>query len=406
MLRIGISVVLSVIGLSAIGAAAEVQFERIKLDDTFRAEGAAVGDFNKDGKLDVAVGDYWYAAPDWKMSRIRQPLTQQGKPTEAYDGSKGYSNCFASWSHDINQDGWDDIIVIGYPGDPCYWYENPHNQAGDWKQYEIWHSACNETVLFTDLTGDGRPELILGSQPERQMGYLTLPTVEKCREKWVFTPISEPGDPNENGTFKYYHGLGTGDLNQDGRLDVIIPHGWWEAPAKQDGKPWTFHPLPLARENQGKPVEAANIFVMDLDLDGDNDLILSSAHAFGIWWFENPGPGSVDLFKYHLIDESFSQTHALDLVDFTGKGKPALVTGKRYFAHMGGDPGEFQPVVMYWFDIERVKGQPPKFVKHEITAGKDTGVGTQMTVVDFNKDGRLDLVLSNKKGVNILIQQK
>ncbi|WP_010582087.1 FG-GAP repeat domain-containing protein [Schlesneria paludicola] len=406
MLRIGISVCVSIFGLSAICLAGEVPFERIKLDDTFRAEGAAVGDFNKDGKLDVAAGDYWYAAPDWKMSRIRQPLTQQGKPTDAYDGSKGYSNCFASWSHDINQDGWDDIIIIGYPGDPCYWYENPRNQPGDWKQYEIWHSACNETVLFTDLTGDGRPELILGSQPERQMGYLTLPSVEKCHEKWAFTPISDPGDPNENGTFKYYHGLGTGDLNQDGRLDVIIPHGWWEAPAKQESKSWTFHPLPLAKDNQGKPVEASNIFVMDLDLDGDNDLILSSAHAFGIWWFENPGAGSGDMFKYHLIDESFSQTHALDLVDFTGKGKPALVTGKRYFAHMGSDPGEFQPVVMYWFDIERAKGQPPKFVKHEITAGKDTGVGTQMTVVDFNKDGRLDLVLSNKKGVNLLIQQK
>ena len=81
------------------------------------------------------------------------------------------------------------------------------------------------------------------------------------------------------------------------------------------------------------------------------------------------------------------------------------MTGKRYFAHMGSDPGEFQPVVMYWFDIERTKGQPPRFIKHEIAAGQDTGVGTQFTVIDFNKDGRLDLVLSNKKGVNVLLQK-
>ena len=409
MLRRWISTIFSGLILSTAVLADDAKdgakFERIQLDATFRAEGVAVGDFNKDGKLDVAAGDVWYAAPDWKMSRFRQPLNQQGKPTEAYDGSKGYSNCFASWSFDVNQDGWDDIIVVGFPGDPFYWYENPKNATGDWKANEIWHSACNETVLFTDLTGDGVPELILGSQPERQMGYLTVPPADKCHDKWTFTAISEPGDPNLNGTFKYYHGLGTGDVNSDGRLDVIIPHGWWEAPAKRDSIPWTFHPLPLAKDNQGDPLPASNIYAIDLDLDGDNDLIMSSAHAFGIWWFENPGKNSADPFVYHLIDESFSQTHALALVDFIGKDKPALVTGKRYFAHMGGDPGEYQPVVMHYFDIERTKGQAPRFIGHEIEAGKDTGVGTQFSVVDFNGDGKLDIVLSNKKGVNVLVRK-
>ena len=237
------------------------------------------------------------------------------------------------------------------------------------------------------------------------MGYLTIPTADKCREKWKFTPISEPGDENANGTFKYYHGLGAGDVNGDGRLDVIIPHGWWEAPEKLDSQLGSFHPLPLAKDNQGAPLPASNIHVMDLDLDGDHDLILSSAHAFGLWWFENPGNDSTKPFQYHLIDESFSQTHALALVNLTGPDKPALVTGKRFFAHMGSDPGEFQPVVMYWFGIYRTKGKPPQFVKHEIESGKDTGVGTQFTIVDFNKDGRLDIVLSNKKGVNILLQR-
>lgn len=405
MLRSWVSMVFCVGICCAVSQADDAKFERLKLDETFRAEGVTAGDFNKDGLMDVAAGDVWYAAPDWKLSRIRQPLTQQGKPTDAYDGTKGYSNCFASFTYDINRDGWDDIIVVGYPGDPFYWYENPQNKTGDWKQFEIWHSACNETVLFTDLTGDGQPELILGSQPERQMGYLTLPTAEKCHEKWAFTPISEPGEPNENGTFKYYHGLGTGDVNKDGRLDVIIPHGWWEAPAKLGSGSWSFHPLPLAKENQGPPLPASNIYVLDLDLDGDNDVVMSSAHAFGIWWFENPGKDAT-LFKYHLIDESFSQTHALALVELTGKGKLALVTGKRFFAHMGPDPGEFQPVVMHYFDIERTAGQPPKFIKHEIEAGKDTGVGTQFMTVDFNKDGLLDIVLSNKKGVNVLLQKK
>jgi hypothetical protein len=376
-------------------------WQRIQIDDQFRAEGVAAGDFNRDGKLDIAAGDVWYAAPNWTRHEFRPPLDRQGKPTTKYDGSTGYSNCFASWAYDVNQDGWDDLIVVGYPGAPFYWYENPQNQEGHWPQHEIWHSACNETPLFVDLTGDDQPEIVLGSQPERQMGYLELPPPEKCTEKWTFRPISEPGDPQRNGTFMYYHGLGVGDLNQDGRLDVIIPHGWWEAPADPTATPWTFHPMPLVKEPGGDPVPASNIHVLDLDLDGDMDVLTSSAHAFGIWWWENRGLDQP--FEYHLVDDSFSQTHASWLADLRGNATPALVTGKRYFAHMGSDPGEFDPVVMHTFEIRRSPGQPPTFVRTEIVAGRDTGIGTQFQMLDFDGNGTWDIVLSNKKGVNVLL---
>ncbi len=399
-------ILLSLLTLNAATAlTAETKWKRIQIDGVFRAEGVAAGDFNKDGQMDVAAGDYWFAAPDWKRHEIRQPLDRMAKPTEGYDGTTGYSNTFASWAYDVNGDGWTDVINIGYPGAPCYWYENPKNADGLWKQTEIWHSACNETPLFTDVTGDGKPELIMGSQPERQLGYLSVPPVEKCYEKWKFVPINEAGEPNQNGTFMYYHGLGTGDVNQDGRLDVIIPHGWYEAPEKRDAGLWAFHPLMLSENNDGKVLPASNIHVLDLDLDGDQDIVMSSAHAFGIWWFENPGLNTTEPFKYHLIDKSFSQTHALALVDLAGDGKLSFVTGKRYFAHQGSDPGGRDPVVMYQIGFQRGKGQPPKFDLQEIIAGKDTGVGTQFEMIDFNKDGKLDIVLSNKKGVNVLIQE-
>lgn len=375
--------------------AQDVPFERVLIDYTFRSEGVAAGDFNKDGQMDVAAGDVWYAAPDWTMHEFR--------PAGRYEYFKGYSNSFCNWAWDVNADGWDDVIVIGFPGAPFHWYENPHNQPGHWKEHVIWHSACNETPLFADLTGDGKPEIILGSQPEAQMGYLEVPAPKDADKKWDFVAISEPGDPAKNGTFKYYHGLGIGDLNGDGRTDVIIPNGWWEAPVSRGEVPWKFHPMILNATGSGDAERAANIYVEDLDLDGDNDVMMSSAHAFGVWWFENEGNNSD--FKYHLIDDSYSQTHALAFADVDGDGKRDLITGKRFFAHQGRDPGGKEPTRMFWYSIERTKGKPPVFTRHEITAGFDTGVGTQFQVLDFNGDGRLDVLLSNKHGVNLLLQE-
>ena len=187
---------------------------------------------------------------------------------------------------------------------------------------------------------------------------------------------------------------------------MIIPHGWWEAPASPGTATWEFHPAPLAKTAGGTPLKGANIYVEDLDGDGDNDLMMSSAHAHGVWWFENTGGNRSPKFRYHLIDESYSQTHALEFVDINGDGVRDLVTGKRFFAHNGSDPGGRDPVLMYWYEIQKRTGQPPRFVSHPIGAGTGTGVGTQFLVTDVNGDGLDDVALSNKKGVNVLVQTR
>jgi len=380
--------------LSASAAPAEeLTWQRIKLDEAFRSEGVAAADVNRDGRMDVIAGDIWYEAPDWKIHEIREV----GK----FVAGVGYSKSFCNWAYDVNGDGWDDLILAGFPGDPVLWYENPQNKEGHWKERTIWHSICNESPNFLDLTGDGKPEIILGSQPESQMGYIEIPPADKLEEKWTFRAISRPGDPMKNGTFKYYHGLGVGDFNNDGRNDVLIPHGWWEAPEQRDATPWEFHPISLAKDGEKDPPPAANVFVEDLDLDGDQDILMSSAHNYGVWWFENQDGTK---FTYHLIDESCSQTHALEFIDMNGDGQRDLVTGKRFFAHNGHDPGAHEPVLMLWYELHREQGQPPKFTRHEIPAGLGTGIGTQFQVSDFNGDKRPDIVLSNKKGVNVLLQ--
>ncbi|MFO1094767.1 MAG: FG-GAP and VCBS repeat-containing protein [Planctomycetaceae bacterium] len=385
--------------LLATGAALadDLPFVRVQLDARFRSEGVGIADFNKDGAMDVVSGDYWYSAPDWQKHEIRPPGD--------FWAGVGYSTSFANWTFDINNDGWQDIIIVGFPGAPFHWYENPRGEDKHWTEHLIWHSICNETPLFHDVTGDGRPEIICGSQPEAQMGYLEIPPPEQATQKWTFTPISEPGDPGKNGTHHFYHGLGATDVNGDGRTDVVIPHGWWEAPAKLGAELWAFHPHKLAKSPNDNPLTAADIYAEDLDLDGDMDLMMSCAHQYGVWWFENTASGGEPGWAYHLIDESCSQTHALHFDDLDGDGQRELITGKRFFAHNGHDPGAYELCTMYYFTIKKQKGAPPTFERHEITAGRDTGIGTQFTVTDINGDGKLDIALGNKKGVNLLLQK-
>src|ERR1700685_3595885 len=182
-------VLTSLVAAAAGGSANDVRWQRINLDKKFRSEGVAAFDVNHDGKIDVVVGDVWYEAPDWKIHEIRTPGN--------YVAAGGYSNAFLNFSYDVNGDGWVDLICIGFPGADCHWYENPKNAPGHWKEHLIWHSACNETPNFLELTGDGKPVLIMGSQPEDQTGYLPIPPPAQAASKWTFFPVSVPGDPQK-----------------------------------------------------------------------------------------------------------------------------------------------------------------------------------------------------------------
>ncbi len=378
---LGSVVAFGLVGMDRTAAAEGIQFTKTVVDKTFRSEGVATGDINHDGKTDIFAGDVWYEAPDWKMHEIRKV----GK----YKAAGGYSNCFANFAQDVNGDGWIDSIVIGYPGRECFWYENPKNASGHWKQRTVTRSACNETPVFVDLLGDGKRKLLFGTD-----GRMTWYSVPKNLEGlWDAHPISKPKAP---GTQRYGHGLGIGDVNGDGRNDVIVTEGWWEAPKDRTSGEWTFHKVKLGPK-------CADMHAYDVDGDGDNDIISSSAHNYGIWWFEQTGTGKAAGFKQHEIFKGFSQPHALHLVDINGDGLKDLVTGKRYFAHNGGDPGGKEPAVLYWFELRRPSKGKVEYVPHKID--DDSGVGTQFEVTDFNRDGKVDIVTSNKKGVHVFLQR-
>src|ERR1700722_7893867 len=347
----------------------KITWKKTVLDTKFRSEGVAVADVNKDGKIDVLNGEYWYEAPDWTPHEMQPPM-------DFKDGLGNYSRVFFCWAEDLNGDGYPDLIVIAFPGEPCYWMENPKGKHGHWKKHEIWHSACNETPCYADLLGTGRKVLVMGFQPpgknnEGQMAYFE-PDPKDPYAKWVMHPISEPSAPGKEipSTQRFSHGLGVGDISGDGKNDVMCTAGWWEQPEKPDVKtPWTFHPA-----NFGEA--CADMFAYDMDGDGRNDVISTSAHKFGIWWHKNgldPKTKQQTWTTTTLFGQLMSETHAAHFVDIDGDGLKDLVTGKRWWSHGRSEPGSSWAAPIVWFKATKNADKYTSFFPYLID--DDSGVG-------------------------------
>lgn len=390
-------------------------FQRLRLSDQFWSEGANFGDLNNDGKNDVISGPWWYEGPDFQKSHEFYPssttfdlklgpLTAVKVP--GFEGGLGvanrYSDNFFVWTPDLNRDGWNDILVIGFPGQETSWFENSKGADGHWKRHRIFAQTDNESPTFTDLTGDGKPELVCITQG--RYGY-AAPDWTAPEKPWVFHAISPD---NKYGNFT--HGMGVGDVNGDGRMDLLEKDGWWEQPASLAGDPiWQFHP-------QAMGTGGSQMYAYDFNGDGLNDVVTAlTAHGFGLAWFEQYREGGEIRFREHVIMNKdprenrygvkFSELHAIDLVDMDGDGVKDIVTGKRFWSHgRTGDPDRNDKAVLYWFKTSRTADKSVDFIPHLID--DNSGVGTQVVARDINGDGLPDIVVGNKKGTFLLVHGK
>ncbi len=368
---------------SATGA---IKFEMHRVGRV-RSEACGVGDFNNDGKLDIVAGPLLYLAPDWTVKVIRElggEVDEQGK---------GYHWDFMNAPLDVDGDGLLDVISCSWHSKDSQWYRNMGSQDVLWPCTTIEKNGHFEHGDLWDIDGDGKKNEIVPSVTGTVWYELGL--LANGKRGVIKHTISET---------KYDWGCGAGDVNGDGRADILRPNAWYEAPKNPRTGQWKEHPLKLGHIEEGTADHTPQIWVYDVNADGANDIITSSAHKYGIFWYQQIRKGSTITWKQHVIDSSWSQAHSLTMADLDGDGDLDLITGKRFFAHNGKDPGGLEPLGVYWYELK--PGVSPVWTKHVISFGKKIGAGMNIPVVDMDNDGDLDIVVTGKWGGPVWFENK
>lgn len=346
------------------------------------AEAVGVFDVNNDGVLDIVSGEYWYEGPDFKEKHKICDIPIENE----------YTADFSDYGMDVNGDGWMDIVTGFWFGETLQWRENPKD-GGMWKTHDIAKVGNIETIRFYDIDGCGTEEI-----------FPHTPWEPPC-----FFKLIKDEQGRGTGQFKKYvihdeisqHGMGFGDINGDGKMELLLRDGWLEAPGGDPLKtPWIKH-----KEYDFPCWASVPILAHDVTGNGKMDLIVGWAHERGLVWYEQVTElyGEETRWKPHEIDAVGSQYHDMMLVDIDNDGELELVTGKRHRAHNGNDVGEDEPTGVYYFKIKN-----GVFEKHVIDYGpasESSGIGLFFAIADLNGNGWLDIIAPGKEGLYIFENQ-
>jgi hypothetical protein len=372
-------------------------FRMQRLSEYYYSWGVAAADIDHDGVQDLVTGAYYYLGPDYTKRR-EVYAAQTFNPSTQYAGTS-----WLNFASDFTGDGWPDVVITG-AGRTTTLYVNPKGESRRWDKYTVLPKANTEVALLKDIDGDGHPDLVQGLA-----GVLTWasPDPAKPTGEWIVHNISGP-----NGVGA--HGLGVGDINGDGRPDVLTSEGWYEQPAKgSNQETWTFHPEAFATRG------GAEMAVYDVNGDGLADVVGAlNAHGYGLAWYEQKrdAAGKISFVQHMIMDDlwsknaggvTFTELHGSTLGDMDGDGIPDFIVGKRYWSHEDSytDPDPYGNPVLYWYRTVRNRNAPggAEFVPELIH--NRSGAGSQVLATDLNGDGAVDIAVSTNRGTFIFWNQ-
>ena len=391
-----------------------VRFVKQKVMNEGNPESCAFGDFNGDDFMDIVSGNHWFEGPGFTVKHYFRLLSTVDLTTPDD----------MTVTLDVNGDGFDEVISGGH-NFGLYCYMNPANNPNTpWTRVVIdaerppdehvdttiaaglphtmgWHSGG-----LVDVDGDGKKEELLSTGVE---------AVEKNNMRW-WKYVNNAWVKHDLGEKCNQWGSGMGDLNGDGRADVLCPDAWLEAPVNRLTGKWIKHdhlvdisnipgdPLPKVKNSKGATSgHVTQIYTYDVNKDGLADMLMTSGHGNGVFWYQQAKtPGGEITFVQRIIDSSWYDCHNLEFQDIDGDGDPDMVSGKRY--GIRGLP-ETRPNSVFWYELTPGAANPWK--RHALTFNEKIGMGTKGDVRDFDHDGDMDILVTSmySDGTNLFINQ-
>lgn len=375
-------------------------FRKQTLNNFYYSWGAAAGDFNHDGVEDVVAGPYIYFGPDYSKSREIY-LAQTSNPSTEYA-----DNAWMEFAGDFENNGWPDVLTCKFGGASggCYLYVNARGESRRWDVHHVINNFSSEIAVVRRI--DGKLAVVYAGD-----GYVRYaqPDPANPTGMWTVHNVSDRG-------YGTAHGIGVGDINGDGRLDILNPYGWWENPGPgSSGSAWKFHPVAFGRYGRGQRMGGSVMAVYDVNGDGHNDVVtVLDAHGWGLAWFEQKrdAQGNIDFVQHMVMDDfstknpgnvTFSEPHGDTFGDINGDGVPDFIVGKRFWSHRDDylDPDPYGTPVLYWYETVRDPKAPggAKLVPHLID--NRSGAGSDILAVDLKHEGKVDIVTATRFGAFI-----
>lgn len=329
-----------------------------------------LADFNHDGKLGFA---FCHTADQYYWCDSTDPDTWNAHPAAPASGTLG-GNTF-----DVDKDGWPDIVS------GRYWYRNEHN--GSFTRYEYDSSSTDvHDVAFADMNGDGNPDLVICSEAMGIYWY-NIPANPAQNVAWEKHLITDDALSSKERIHGGFFPRGLGDLNKDGRVDVVAARYWYEN--KDNGTTFVRHDLPFSR-TKGPYGWSSRAWIVDMDHDGNMDIVMTDSDQANsrcaILFSNGANPPTFTVLELPTTAPGVRGSfHSLAVADFDGDGDLDIFTVEQ------DDPGLApQGAMPRWYIWENLDGSGKNWAERVIYDGKLGG--HDAFVGDVDGDGDIDIV--------------